>query len=216
MTLIFLIRHGLTDQTGKRLYGRTPGIDLSVRGREQAEALVERFAGIDLVGVYSSPLERCTQTALPLAAARELKVRERRALIEMDAGTWTGRRLAALSRTKLWDVIQQQPSLATFPGGESFPDAQRRAVAEVGKIAAEHPRGNVAVFSHGDIIRLLVSHCAGAPIDRFQRIVVDTTSVSVVALHPSGPPRLVLMNDMGGLGAFAQARPKRSTPGVRG
>ena len=217
MTLLFLIRHGLTDQTGKRLYGRTPGIDLSLRGREQAEALVERFQGIELAAVYSSPLERCTQTAQPLATARKLKVREREGLIEMDAGAWTGRPLGSLARTKLWKVIQQEPSRATFPGGEDFVGAQDRAVEEVGKISKAHPRGGVAVFSHGDIIRLLVSHFAGAPIDEFQRVVVDTTSVSVFALQTSGPPRLLLVNDMGGLGAFARTPPaKRSRPGVRG
>ena len=70
MTTLFLIRHGLTAVTGSRLYGRTPGIHLDERGRRQAAALVERFEGVRLTAIYSSPLERCVETLEPLAAAR--------------------------------------------------------------------------------------------------------------------------------------------------
>ena len=77
MTMVFLIRHGLTDHTGRRLYGRTPGLHLSERGREQAERLAERFSGVRLAAVYSSPLDRCIETAAPLAAAQGLRVTRR-------------------------------------------------------------------------------------------------------------------------------------------
>jgi broad specificity phosphatase PhoE len=59
MTTVFLVRHGLTAQTGRVLYGRTAGIDLDDRGRAQAEDLVERFDGVRVKAIYSSPLERC-------------------------------------------------------------------------------------------------------------------------------------------------------------
>lgn len=55
MALLLLIRHGLTDSTGKRLYGWTPGVHLSDRGREQAERLAERLAGVPIRAIYSSP-----------------------------------------------------------------------------------------------------------------------------------------------------------------
>src|SRR5919106_65380 len=93
MTTLFLIRHGLTAVTGSRLYGRTPGIHLDERGHRQAAALVERFEGLRLTALYSSPLERCVETLEPLATARGLEIRTSTALIEMDAGDWTGRSL---------------------------------------------------------------------------------------------------------------------------
>ena len=74
MTTLFLIRHGLTAVTGSRLYGRTPGIHLDERGRRQAAALVERFEGVRLTALYSSPLERCIETMEPLAEARRLEI----------------------------------------------------------------------------------------------------------------------------------------------
>ena len=39
MTVVLLVRHGLTAGTGHVLTGRTPGIPLDDRGREQAAAL---------------------------------------------------------------------------------------------------------------------------------------------------------------------------------
>lgn len=210
MTTLFLIRHGLTAQTGKTLYGRTAGIGLDARGRAQADAMIERFEGIRLAAVYSSPLERCVETVEPLAAARRLDVEPRHALIEMDTGSWTGRPLAQARRTKAWRILLETPSAFRFPNGESFPQAQARAIDEVSRIVAGHPRGNVAVATHGDIVRMLVSHYSGAHLDAFQRTIVDTASVSVV--HVDGTmPRVLLVNDTGGLRRFANARAKRRT-----
>ena len=182
MTTLFLIRHGLTAVTGKTLYGRTPGVPLDDRGRAQAEALAERFAAVRLTAVYSSPLDRCMQTMAPLAERHRLDVVPREGLVEMDVGTWTGRPLAQVRRTRLWKELIHRPSHFRFPDGESFADAQARALTEIDAIAARHPRGRVAVGSHGDIIRMLIAHFSGAHLDLFQRTMADPASVSVVHL----------------------------------
>jgi probable phosphoglycerate mutase len=214
MTTLFLIRHGLTAVTGKTLYGRTPGIPLDDRGHTQAERLAERFSSIRLTAVYSSPLERCMQTMEPLGASHRLKVVPRADLIEMDAGTWTNRSLAQLRRTRLWRDVMEHPSQFRFPEGESFAEALARALAGVQAIVSHHPRGRVAVGSHGDVIRMLVAHHAGAPLDLFQRTVVDAASVSVVRVG-NGEPRVLLVNDDGGsLARFAPPpRPERKLRG---
>jgi probable phosphomutase (TIGR03848 family) len=206
MALVFLVRHGLTAQTGHRLYGRTPGVALDRRGLAQADELVSRFEGVRLTAIYSSPLERCMQTVAPLARARRLTVRADDALIEMDAGDWTGRTLAQVRRTAAWRTVQRTPSAFAFPGGgEAFPDAQARMIAAIDRIARRHRRGSVVVASHGDMVRIALAHYAAAPLDEFQRIVIDTAAVSVVLLG-GDRPHVALVNDTGGLGRF------RSTP----
>jgi probable phosphoglycerate mutase len=212
VTTLFLIRHGLTAQTGKTLYGRTEGIGLDDRGRAQAEGLVDRFEGVRVHAIYTSPLERCVQTVEPLAAARRLPLERRPALIEMEAGTWTGRPLAQVRRTKAWRVLQETPSAFRFPGGESFPEAQARAIDELTRVAERHPRGSVVVATHGDIARMLVAHFAGVHLDRFQRTIVDTGGVSVIHLD-GGRPHVLLVNDTGGLQRFAAPRRKRNLRG---
>jgi probable phosphoglycerate mutase len=140
-----------------------------------------------------SPLERCVETVQPLAAACRLSVVERDDLIEMHAGSWTGKPLARLRRTKAWGEVQQRPEAFRFPGGgESFEEARARAIGELQTIARRHRRGRVVVATHGDIVRVMIADLAGAPLERFQRIVVDTASVSVVTLEreaTSGAPR---------------------------
>ncbi len=204
MATLFLVRHGLTAQTGRILYGQTGGIDLDDRGRAQADRLADRFAPVKLTAIYSSPLERCVQTVEPLAAAQRLSVLPTPDLIEMDAGSWTGRTLPQLRRTKLWKTVQESPSTFRFPDGEAFVDAQRRAVAEVERIARRHRRGRVAVATHGDIVRIVLAHFAGTPLDEFQRIVIDAASVSVIAVD-GHRARMLLVNDTGGLDRFGSA-----------
>ena len=194
MTTVFLIRHGLTDQTGTRLPGRAPGLHLSEVGRAQAERLAERFDGVRLSAIVSSPLERCVETATPLAAAQRRPVTRRADLIEMETGDWTGRTLAGLRRTKLWGRIQRTPSQTAFPEGESFAAANARLVRAIAELAERHPRGRVAVVTHSDPIRMLLTHAAGAHLDRFQRMSVDPASVSVLAVG-DGEPHLLVVND---------------------
>lgn len=214
MTTLFLIRHGLTAVTGTRLYGRTPGIHLDERGRRQAVALVARFDGVRLTAVYSSPLERCVETVEPLASANGLKVRTSAALVEMDAGAWTGRTLPSLRRAKLWDTVQHNPSQFSFPGGESFVDAEARVLEEIGRIARRHLRGRIAIGTHGDLVRVLIARFTGAHLDDFQRVTADPASVSAVHLQ-RGVPRILLVNDTGSLRRFAP-EPRARVASARG
>ncbi len=199
MSLLLLIRHGITDLTGKRLIGWTPGVHLSERGRQQASDLVERLAPIRIDALYSSPLERCRETAAPLAAARSLRVSVRRELGEVRYGDWQGRPFSQLVRTKLWKVVHQQPSAVRFPGGESLIETQHRGVRQMERILADHPGRTVAVISHGDMIRLLIAHFAGVHIDLYQRFAVETASVSAVALTGDRGSHILKLNDTGSL-----------------
>jgi probable phosphomutase (TIGR03848 family) len=204
MTTLVLIRHGHTDTAGKRLSGWTPGVHLSARGHEQAERLVDRLEGVKIDAIVSSPLERCRETAAPLARARRLAVRIRRAWIEVGYGDWTGRPISQLRRTKLWRTVMHAPSNVRFPGGESLLEVQARAVQAALDVAREHPRGAVAIVSHADVIRLLVAHVAGTHPDHLQRWSVDTGSISAVSLS-DGVPRLLAVNDTGDL-SFLRSR----------
>ncbi|MGZ8585066.1 MAG: MSMEG_4193 family putative phosphomutase [Actinomycetota bacterium] len=209
MTVVLLIRHAHTDTAGKRLTGWARGVHLNDRGRTEAAALAERLDGVPIRAIYSSPLERCRETAAPLARARGLQVATRRGLLEVDYGEWTGRTIAGLRRTKLWRVVQSAPSRIRFPGGESLVDVQARSVAEIEHIAEAHATETIAVVTHADVVRLLVAHYAGMHLDLLQRLVIDPASVSVVALG-EGAARLVKVNDTGGLDALRPRR--RATP----
>ena len=200
MPIILLIRHGENEytRTGK-LAGWLEGVHLNEHGQKQAEAIAQRLSKAPIIAIYSSPLERARETAAPLAKAKGLRVRIEAGLGEVRYGEWTGQSLKRLARTRLWRVVQQQPSQMEFPEGETFRAVQARAVDAIEKIAREHPKDLVAAFSHGDVIKLVVAHYLGAPIDLFQRIIINTASITMLNLGQSHPT-LVKLNDTGSLG----------------
>jgi probable phosphomutase (TIGR03848 family) len=207
MTTLLLVRHGHTDAAGRRLTGWSPGVHLNELGREQAERLVERLDGVRVDAIVSSPLERCRETAAPLAKARRRAVDVRRAWIEVGYGEWTGRPITQLRRTKLWRRVMHAPSNVRFPGGESLLEVQTRAVGATFDVAARHPKGTVVVVSHADVIRLLVAHLAGMHADHLQRLSIDTASITAVSLS-DGFPRLLTVNDTGDLAVLRSGRRK--------
>src|SRR5439155_25502730 len=142
--------------TGTRLTGQAPGVRLSDDGRAQAEALAGRIRGVPFAALYSSPLERCLETADAVAAARRFEVVEEPGVIEVGYGRWTGRPLAQLARTDLWKRVQRTPGSVRFPGGDTLAEVQRRAVLALDSIAARHPRKVVGLVTHADVIRLAV------------------------------------------------------------
>lgn len=196
MTLLFLVRHGHHDWLDKKLAGRTPEVHLSVAGRKQAEALVERLAPVPFEAVYSSPLERTMETASPLALARGLEIQPLAELCEVDYGCWQGMSLGRLYKKKEWTAVRFSPSAVRFPGGESLREMQNRAAGAVERMALAYPQGTVAGFSHGDVIKAIVAHFVGMPLDMFQRLVVAPASITVLSMGELGA-RLLRMNDTG-------------------
>lgn len=206
MTTLLLVRHATTAATGRRLGGRTEAA-LDARGRQQAQAVGERLADVPLAAVYSSPLPRTLETAECVAAPHGLTVRACEGINEVDYGEWTDRPLGQLARTKRWGVIQAQPSLVGFPGGETIRAAQLRAADAVEAVIARHPRRPVALVSHGDVIKALTAFYLGLPLDLFQRLHVGPASVTVLELAPGGRPALVRLGDDGPLTAARFRRP---------
>jgi probable phosphoglycerate mutase len=207
MRLLLLLRHAVTDQTGARLSGWTPGVHLSAAGREQAEGLAGRLGPVPLDAVYASPLERCQETAATVADAKGLKVATLEDAGEVRYGDWTGRTLKELAKEPLWKVVQTTPSAARFPEGESLFEMQTRAVLAVERLREAHPGQTVALCSHADVIKALVCHYLGMHLDLFQRVEVSPASVTAIAFRPA--PALVRLNDAGGTGDLVPPRRAR-------
>ncbi|MEU3054094.1 histidine phosphatase family protein [Streptomyces griseus] len=209
MPTLILVRHGRsTANTAGVLAGRTPGVLLDERGAAQAEALPARFAGLAPVLAVSSPLERCRQTLQPLLDARPgLPLHTEDRISECDYGHWSGRKLAELADEPLMSVVQQHPSAAAFPGGESMRAMQARAVDAVRdwneRVEAEHGEDATYVMcSHGDIIKALVADALGMHLDLFQRVHVDPCSVTAIR-YTRLRPFLLRLGDTGDLAALA-------------
>jgi broad specificity phosphatase PhoE len=100
-------------------------------------------------------------------------------------------------------VVQQHPSAAAFPGGESVRAMQARAVDAVrdwnARVEAEHGADAVYLMcSHGDIIKSLVADALGLHLDLFQRISVEPCSLTAIHYTPLRP-FVVRLGDTGDL-----------------
>jgi probable phosphomutase (TIGR03848 family) len=207
MATVILVRHGRSTANATGLLaGRAVGVSLDKIGRDQAAVSGNRLAPVPLVGVVSSPLERCRQTAqfiidcqagTPYAPV-DLD------LTECDYGQWQGRMLSDLAAEDLWPVVQSQPSAVVFPGGESLAAMQTRSVAAIRRrdaaFEAEHgPRAVWAAVSHGDIIKSILADALGMHLDLFQRINVGPASISIVHYGAKRPSVYATNTDAGDL-----------------
>src|SRR5690242_5319060 len=122
------------------------------------------MAALPLAIVVTSPLERCRQTAAALVAAREkpVSITTDHRLTECGYGAWTGKPLKDLAKDPLWKVVQQHPSAAEFPGGESMREMQARALASIrdhdAAVTKEHgPDALWVAVSHGDVLKAIIA-----------------------------------------------------------
>ena len=208
MTVVLLIRHGLTASTGKALTGWLPGISLDDRGQAQAAALAARLAQIPLAAIVSSPLDRCVETARAVAVGQTASGRPDAGTVSVQIddrlgecryGDWTGQPLRKLAHDPLWRVVQAHPSAVRFPGpdGESMTAMQQRAVTAVREW--NDKLGKDAVYlacSHGDVIKAILADALGMHLDMSQRIQVDPCSLSVIR-YTTLRPFVLRVNDTG-------------------
>jgi len=148
-TTLYLVRHG---QTAWNLEGRCQGhadIPLDATGIAQARSLAAALAGHRIDAIYTSDLARAHETARIVAAARSATAIARRALREIDIGSWSG----------LTDeeIEVRYPGFVR-PDGETDEEHVARVAAAIAEIVAAHPGEHVLVVSHGQSLEAFRRH----------------------------------------------------------
>lgn len=179
MSTFYLVRHGENDLVGGAIAGRSPGVHLNAAGRQQAERLAEHLARRPLRHIFSSPLERARETAEPLARRLNLPVQTSEALIEIDFGDWTRKRIAELDQTEEWRRWNTLRSVGRVPHGESMLEVQARFVGKLESLRRQFPADSIGIFSHGDPLRAAIVYYLGLPLDLLLRLEVSTASVTI-------------------------------------
>jgi len=197
MSLVVLIRHAHSSANASgHLSGRKSGVHLSDIGRAQARGLATRLGVISVKTLRSSPLERCAETIAPWLKKHggSTSIEIEQDLIELDYGTWSGRKLRSLAKESLWQSVQAQPSRVFFPEGEGMAAMQERAMAAVFRALDAPGKGHILLLSHGDVLKAIIASSLGMHLDEFQRFIIDPASISLLDFSQS-KPRLLLMND---------------------
>jgi len=193
MTTFLLIRHGLTDAVDRRLAGIAPGTHLNETGLAQVTRLVAQLHDVPLAAIVSSPLERTQETADPICRDHGLPLETNAAFLEYDVGAWTGLPFTALDTNAAWHRFNAARSVTRPERGELMIDVQQRAVTALLALDARVRHGNVAVVSHGDVIRAMLLFALGMPIDFYHRLEILPARISIVDLT-GDLPRVLQVN----------------------
>ena len=183
MGRVYLIRHGETDSnTQKRFQGRID-IPLNARGMSQVGCLTEFMAGKKLDAVYSSSMLRACMTAAPLAMSHNLAYKPMELLQEVSFGDWEGLSFDEIEKRwpKELHAFLTRPGEWIPPNGETFAQVAARCQKAFDKIFAEQGHDkNIAIVSHGGIIRVQLCLLLGMPLNNLWRIGVHNVSVSTL------------------------------------
>ena len=213
---LVLIRHAHSEANAAGiLSGRLPNVHLSEKGVEQSEHLAVRLGNFPVATLRISPMERCFETISPWINSIVLPNNPRfepmidQELTEVDYGSWSGKKLAVLSKNKLWKIVQEAPSRMYFPNGEGIAQMQSRAMTSVHEAVSTKVKGAAVIVSHGDVIKSIVASALGMHLDEFQRIVIDPASISILDFSTT-KPRVLLLNDSRSVVTELLVAPKRA------
>jgi broad specificity phosphatase PhoE len=197
MTMLFLVRHGTHSRFGEFLAGRMEGIVLDKKGHAQSRRLAGRLARERVTDVRSSPRERAWQTAQPIAALAGVIVEIEPDIDEVDAGEWTGQDFGALNKDRRWRTWNAERGTARIPGGESMGEVQARTLRRIDRLCQRRAGGAHVLVSHAEVIKIVILHFLGLPLDAYSRIEIGPGSLSTVILGEWGA-KIAGLNEMVG------------------
>ena len=181
---LYLVRHGETawSLTGQHT-GRTD-LGLTAHGEDQARALAPRLREIEFDQVLMSPSLRARQTCeLAGLGARSLIEHD---LAEWDYGDYEGQRSADIRKQHAdWNVWRDG-----CPHGETPDELSARVDRLIRRLC--ELRGNVALFSHGQLGAALAARWIGLPLIAGQHFALHPASISILGHEPTHPGRRMI------------------------
>ena len=177
MSGIWLVRHGMLPPNPERRMVGARDIPLSPAGREQIRLLARQFMPAvqgALGAVICSDLDRCRETAAILMEALPGRppLHVEPGLREIDLGLWQGMTKAEIELAWPGAHAARGQDMAHFcpPHGESFMQAQRRALAAVARWRRLYPGATLLMVSHAGILGSLLAHYLALPLKDVLRI----------------------------------------------
>lgn len=185
ITTFLLIRHAACELMDEILVGRTQDVSLSDAGRTQAQMLGARLSADQLSAVHVSPRLRAQQTATAIAAGTNTLVETDPAFDEVDFGEWSGRSFQSLQSDERWQQWNAERTLMRAPQGESIHDVEQRVVTRLRRLRDTYEGRRVAIVTHAEVVRTIVYHYLGVPLNNWWLVEVSPASVTTIALSAS-------------------------------
>jgi probable phosphoglycerate mutase len=172
---ICLFRHGETAWSADGRHTGRADVPLTVAGQQRARAIGRRLAGRPFALVLCSPLARAVETCKLAGYGDVAETTD--SLMEWDYGTYEGLRTA--------DIHKERPGWSLWrdgvPGGETVAEVGDRAQQVITRAASVD--GDVALFAHGHVLRILTACWLGLSPDDGRLLALGTASVSVLGFE---------------------------------
>ena len=176
---VFAIRHGETAWSLSGQHTGTTDIPLTDNGRRLAERMRPVLAGESFALVLVSPLQRARETC-KLAGLGD------RAVIDGDLVEWNYGRYEGLTPKQIHETA---PGWLIFrdgcPGGETPEQVGARVDRVIARARAAE--GDIALFAHGHVLRVLAARWIGLPAGGGQRFLLDTGTLCVLGYYRDIP-----------------------------
>lgn len=187
---VFAIRHGETEWSLSGQHTGTTDIPLTDNGRGLAERLRPVLAKEEFALVLCSPMQRARETC-------ELAGLSNVAVIDTDLAEWNYGEYEGVTTN---EIQQGRPGWLIFrdgcPGGESPPQIGARVDRVIARARAAS--GDVALFAHGHVLRVLVARWIGLPASQGQHFLLDTGTLCVLGHYRDIPAVKVWNGPLGG------------------
>jgi len=197
MTKILLIRHGHVEGIKpERFRGREP-LDLTARGRAEAEAVAQRIAGGWRPSrIYTSPMGRCIETATAIAKASGIAAKTCDDLNDMDYGAWQFKTFddAEKQDAALFLAWFATPHLVRFPDGESLQDLAARVANALRMVLARHPDETIVLVGHDSVNRTLLLELLDLPLSAYWRLAQNPCCLNEIDVT-GGKVRIQRLNE---------------------
>jgi probable phosphoglycerate mutase len=176
---LYVIRHGATEWSKNGRHTGTTDLPLLPEGEDQARATGELLDGHRFALVLTSPLQRARRTCELVGLGDQAEVDDD--LHELDYGDYEGITTAQIRETVPGWTVWSHPC----PGGETLDEAATRVDRVIARARAAD--GDVAVFAHGHILRILTARWCELPPVEGRRFVLHTATLSELGWERDDP-----------------------------
>jgi probable phosphoglycerate mutase len=185
ITRICFARHGETDWNAERRMQGHIDIPLNSNGQAQAKLLAQslQHAGHTFDHLYSSDLERATDTAKQVSSALGLSITINPIFRERHVGVLQGLRLDEAPHTvpEVWQAHLARNIEHDLGGGESIKQFHARAQQALAMLVAAHPGQTILVVSHGGTLDMMYRIANKQALDQARVAIVPNTSLNWIA-----------------------------------
>lgn len=196
MTRLILVRHGETAWNADLRFQGQSDISLSHRGKEQARITARRLAGEKIDVAYASSLHRCSETAEIILDGREVELRLRPELREMNFGSWEGLTFEEINAISPGVLQRMRSDLRSFksPGGEAWVELEARVGTFLDEVLAQHQNDAVLIVGHVNPLRVLLTRLLRVEGKDWLPVQLYNCAVSVFEVDAERV-RMVTLND---------------------